>query len=108
MERGPSAPDDPDVMNNQNSPTEPAGTQCRKCQQPIEPRSEEDILDSFRSFLRLRCTAADCGHTDWYKDVYVASPAASVSAPMPQEPGEVWIHDVFSGQSFKAETQQNL
>lgn len=95
-------------MNNQNSPTELAGARCRKCQSPIDTRSEENVLDSFRSFLRLRCTAPDCGHVDWYKDVYVASPAAPVSAPVPQGPGEVWVHDVFLGLSFRAETQQNL
>jgi len=92
------------VTKNSNSPGDCTTTLCRKCRQPIDPRSEDDFLDRFGTFVRLRCTTADCGHEDWYKEP-VLVPAQKPSAAAPAGPGEVWVHDVFLGLSFKAEEQ---
>jgi hypothetical protein len=54
----------------------------------------------------LRCTAADCGHEDWYKDP-VLTQTPSIAQPVPEGPGEVWIHDVILGLSFRAEDNCN-
>jgi hypothetical protein len=78
-----------------------ASTRCRKCKGLIDVRSEEDALDHFGSFFRLRCTAAECGHVDWYKGISVVPPANAPAAP--QNGGEVWVHDVILGLSFKAD-----
>lgn len=81
---------------------------CRKCHNPITPQSEDDVLDKFGEFYSLRCPATDCGHIDWYRDVAfapVSKPAAEPAGPAIQELGEVWIHDVFLGLSFKADGQ---
>ena len=82
---------------------------CRKCQNPINPESEDDVLDRFGDFFRLRCTSAACGHIDWYRGVKFAPvekttiPALAKPSSAAQEPGEVWIHDVVLGLSFKAD-----
>jgi len=79
---------------------------CRKCRKPIDPRSEGDVLDKFGSFIRLACTTADCGHVDWYKGVVLA-PEGVVPGPASDEPGEVWIHDVILGLSFRTDASSN-
>jgi len=94
------------VITNQNSPRDRDTAVCRKCQQTIDPRSEDEFLDKFGSFARLRCTATDCGHEDWYKDP-VLTLTPSVAQPVPEGPGEVWIHDVILGLSFRAEDNCN-
>ncbi len=89
-------------MTDPNSPKAFAAPRCRGCQKAIEPRTEDDVLDQYGSFFRLRCTAADCGHIDWYKDV-TFSPTTGVADPEVEGPGEVWIHDVMLGLSFKGD-----
>jgi hypothetical protein len=89
------------VTTNNNSPSDRTTPLCRKCRQPIDPRSEDDFLDKFGTFVRLRCTGADCGHEDWYKGPVLVSAQSSEAGPA--GPGEVWIHDVFLGLSFKAD-----
>lgn len=77
---------------------------CRKCQAPIELRSENDIIDKFGAFARVGCSGPECGHIDWYKDVAFLAP---VSDSLPHDgPGEIWIHDVILGLSFKADVNQ--
>jgi hypothetical protein len=89
-------------MTDQNSPNDFTSPRCRKCRQPIEPRSEDEVLDQYRSFFRLRCTTAECGHIDWYRDVTFV-PATSLADPKVEAPGEIWIHDVIMGTSFKSD-----
>ena len=73
----------------------------------VELKNENDFLDNFGGFVRLRCAAPDCGHEDWYKEP-VFQPAARVVRRAPEEgPGEVWVHDVMLGLSFKTESTQN-
>jgi hypothetical protein len=92
---------------NKNSPSDRGTPVCRKCHQDIQPRSEDELLDKFGGFVRLRCNAANCGHEDWYKEpVLIAAPI--FAQPAPEGPGEVWIHDVMLGLSFKAEANSNL
>ena len=91
------------MTTNNNSPSDRTTPLCRKCRQPIDPRSEDDFLDKFGTFVRLRCTATDCGHEDWYKGPVLVSAQSSESAPAGA--GEVWIHDVFLGLSFKADSK---
>ena len=83
---------------------------CRKCQNPISPETEDDVLDSFGDFFRLRCTSPACGHIDWYRGVkFTAGAMPTTASPAKpailaaQEPGDVWVHDVVLGLSFKAE-----
>jgi hypothetical protein len=91
-------------LTDQNPSGVPNSLRCRKCQVPLELHSEEDIIDKFGVFARVGCTAPACGHIDWYKDVaFVALP----SDPLPDDgPGEIWIHDVILGLSFKADVNQ--
>jgi hypothetical protein len=92
---------------NKNSPSDYASPVCRKCHQPVEPQSEEELLDKFGGFVRLRCHGVECGHEDWYKEpVLVAAPR--IAEPIPEGAGEVWIHDVILGLSFKAENGTSL
>lgn len=91
------------MITNYNSPEDSATLECRKCHEVIELRSEDDVLDKFGGFVRLRCNATDCGNEDWYKKpVFTETP--SIAQPVPQGPGEVWIHDVILGLSFRAES----
>ena len=90
------------MTTDQDSPTKFTTPRCRKCHNPIDPRSEDDLLDKFGDFFRLRCTAVTCGHIDWYKGVSLVL-AAELIGPAPQEPGEVWIHDVMLGLTVKAD-----
>src|ERR1043166_3263174 len=83
---------------------------CRKCQNPITPASEDDVLEKFGDFFRLRCTSDACGHIDWYRGVKFAPVEKTKETlflkppgPGAQELGEVWIHDVVLGLSFKAD-----
>jgi hypothetical protein len=93
-------------MNN-NSPSDCATPVCRRCHQDIDIRSEDELLDKFGGFVRLHCHAADCGHEDWYKEPVLILPPI-LAEPAPQGPGEVWIHDVMLGLSFKAENSASL
>jgi hypothetical protein len=97
------------VITDQNSPVEAPLARCRKCQKQIDPRSEDDVLDKFGTFIRLRCTNADCDHIDWYKGVALAprSARASAGSEPADEPGEVWIHDVILGLSFRTDNDSN-
>jgi hypothetical protein len=92
------------VISDQASSAKPAAARCRKCRKPIELPGDDDVLDKFGVFFRLRCTAAGCGHVDWYKGVVTPPPTAS--AQVSQEPGEVWIHDVILGLPFKADAHE--
>jgi hypothetical protein len=95
------------VMMNQDSLSDSAFPVCRRCHQHIKPTSEEDILDRFGGFARLRCSVTDCGHEDWYKEpILIVAP--DVAPPAPEGPGEVWIHDVILGLSFRAESGTSL
>jgi hypothetical protein len=94
------------VITEQSSSRDREIPVCRKCQQMIDPRSEDDFLDRFGTFVRLRCTSADCVHEDWYKDP-VLTETPSFAQPAPEGPGEVWIHDVILGLSFRAEDNCN-
>jgi hypothetical protein len=95
------------LNNNYNAPSGSSTPICRQCQQAIELKNENDFLDNFGGFVRLRCAAPDCGHEDWYKEP-VFQPAARVVRRAPEEgPGEVWVHDVMLGLSFKTESTQN-
>jgi hypothetical protein len=91
------------VTTKPNSPEDSATLKCRKCHEPIQLRSEDDVLDKFGGFVRLRCAATDCGNEDWYKKP-AFTPAVSIAQPVPEGPGEVWIHDVILGLSFRAES----
>ena len=77
---------------------------CRRCSQPINLRSEADCLDKFGTFTRLRCPVPECGHEDWYKDVKLPKVEA-LPKEHPAGPGEIWIHDVMLGLSFRAESR---
>jgi len=89
------------VTRNQENPSASAPTLCRKCRQSIVAHSETDFLDRFSNFVRLRCTVPECGHEDWYRDVQVNE---EKQAPATNSgPGEVWIHDVMLGLSFRAD-----
>lgn len=91
------------MTTKSNSPEDSATLKCRKCHEPIELRSEDDVLDKFGGFVRLRCTAPDCGSEDWYKKpAFTLMP--TVAQQVPEGPGEVWIHDVILGLSFRAES----
>ncbi|HEX4605532.1 MAG TPA: hypothetical protein VH724_16140 [Candidatus Angelobacter sp.] len=75
----------------------------------IDLRSEDDFLESFGTFVRLRCTAPDCGHEDWYQEPeFLSTPDLAVTPDLTGHvtagPGEVWIHDAFLGLSFRAES----
>lgn len=95
------------VFMKQDSLSDSAFPACRRCHQPIKPTSEDCILDRFGGFARLRCSATECGHEDWYKEpIMIAAPDAV--PPVPEGSGEVWIHDVILGLSFKAESNTNL
>ena len=63
-------------------------------------------MDKFGTFMRLACTSADCGHVDWYKGV-VPTPQNVDSSEPSGEPGEVWIHDVILGLSFRTDESSN-
>lgn len=89
-------------MIDQDPPQDATSPRCRKCQEPIEPGSEDDALDSYGSFFRLRCAAVECGHIDWYKDVPFP-PAVTPDSSGKGAPGEVWIHDAVLGTSCKTD-----
>ncbi len=93
---------------NKNSPSDCASPVCRKCHQPVEPQSEEELLDKFGGFVRLRCHAAECGHEDWYKEPVLIVPPRAAQQAVPEGAGEVWIHDVILGLSFRAENGPGL
>ena len=92
---------------NQSSPSDSAFPVCRQCHQIIKLTSEDGILDRFGGFARLRCTTSECGHEDWYKEPIVFA-APNLVPPVPEGPGEVWIHDVILGLSFRAESSVHL
>lgn len=75
---------------------------CRKCHEFIYHRTEDDVLETFGTFVRLRCTAAGCGHADWYREMVIVQ-ASGAAPPQVEGQGEVWIHDVMLGLSFRAE-----
>ena len=63
-------------------------------------------MDKFGNFIRLACTSAGCGHVDWYKGVAL-TPQNVASIEPSGEPGEVWIHDVILGLSFRTDANSN-
>jgi hypothetical protein len=76
---------------------------CRKCRQVLDPGRKDNILDTFGDFARLRCTNSTCGHADWYK-LPAVIPRQNFSRPVAAEgSGEVWLHDVILGRSFRAD-----
>ena len=92
---------------SQNSLSDRAFPGCRRCHQDIQPTSQDNILDRFGGFARLRCSAPECGHEDWYKEpIMIATP--NVAPSVPEGPAEIWIHDVILGLSFKAESAASL
>lgn len=92
---------------NQSSLSDSPFPVCRQCHQHIKLTSEDSILDRFGGFARLRCTVAECGHEDWYKEpIMIVAP--SVVPPVPEGAGEVWIHDVILGLSFRADSAASL
>ncbi|HWS17490.1 MAG TPA: hypothetical protein VN223_05725 [Candidatus Elarobacter sp.] len=99
------------MLKIQNTCSDPATPACRKCREILDPRREEDILDEFGVFVRLLCTASGCGHEDWYSNLVIVEAPAFASPTLtqtnPEDPGEVWIHDVMLGLSFRVETGSN-
>jgi hypothetical protein len=91
------------VNANYNSHNDRDTPVCRKCQHAIAIQGENDVLDKFGDFVRLRCTIPDCRHVDWYK-APIFTPASDAVQSSPEDPGEVWVHDVILGLSFRAES----
>jgi hypothetical protein len=60
---------------------------------------EDTPLDRFGQFVRLSCSESLCGHIDWYKEAEFESSAAALNVL--GGTGEVWIHDIILGLSFK-------
>jgi hypothetical protein len=89
------------VTTNQENLSASVPTLCRKCRQSIVAHSETDFLDKFSNFVRLRCTAPECGHEDWYMDVQLNEEKHAPTADTGS--GEVWVHDAMLGLSFRAD-----
>jgi hypothetical protein len=102
LRRTPYALKRPKVIRNQYPDNDCDAPLCRKCHEVIYHRSEDDVLETFGTFVRLRCTAAGCGHADWYQEIVIVQ-ASGAAPPQPEGPGAVWIHDVMLGRSFRAE-----
>src|ERR1700743_3532608 len=95
------------LFMDQSSLSDSAFPVCRQCRQPIKLTSEDGVLDRFGGFARLHCTTAERGHEDWYKEpIMIVAPTPL--PPVPEGPGEVWIHDVILGLSFRAESAASL
>ncbi|HZU34222.1 MAG TPA: hypothetical protein VFB79_24140 [Candidatus Angelobacter sp.] len=89
-------------MTDQNTSGVFSSLRCRKCQAPIELKSEQDIIDKFGTFTRISCNEPECGHIDWYKEVTFVQSSSDASSQQ-DGPGEIWIHDVMLGLSFRAD-----
>ena len=94
------------MTRDQQAFSDAASPFCRRCHQPIDLQSADDCLDKFGNFFRLRCSVPECGHVDWYKDVKPPQPV-TFTPEIIEGPGEVWIHDVILGLSFRADAQAN-
>ena len=88
------------LTNHKNSPDDFSPPRCRKCEQPIAFYTDDAPLDRFGQFVRLSCSEPRCGHVDWYKEVQFESTVALFSTS-PDGVGEVWVHDIILGLSFK-------
>ena len=74
---------------------------CHLCQQEISLDEWRLFLDRGHYPVRLRCTHPECGFVDDYNE-YEFHVRTGKRAPE-QGPGEVWIHDVLLGLSFKVQ-----
>jgi len=88
------------VINHKNSPDDASSPRCRKCKSALEFHIDETPLDRFGQFVRVGCAEPHCGHVDWYKEAEFASAARSSNA-LSDGTGEVWVHDIILGLSFK-------
>jgi hypothetical protein len=93
------------LIEIQDPCSDPDTPVCRKCRQILGPRHEENVIDEFGGFVRLLCTASGCGHEDWYNNLMIVEAPALVQPTIIQTDsegmGEVWIHDVLLGLSFR-------
>ncbi len=87
------------IVTNHKDPSADESPPCRKCRKPMQYHVEDTPLDRFGQFVRLSCNEPHCGHVDWYKEAEFKSVAAGFSVA--GSPGEVWVHDIILGLSFK-------
>jgi hypothetical protein len=88
------------VDNTKDSPRETGFVLCHGCGSPIHGDDQAAFLDSIRQFVRMRCGNPQCGRTEWYEESEFEQSTAD--APSTSGPGgEVWIHDLLLGLSFR-------
>jgi hypothetical protein len=88
------------VDNTKDSPRETGFVLCHGCGSPIHGNDQEAYLDSIRQFVRMRCGNPQCGRTEWYEEAEFEQTIPSTIST-PEGGGEVWIHDLLLGLSFR-------
>jgi len=88
------------VDNSKSSPHETGFVLCHGCGSPIQGNDQAAFLDSIRQFVRMRCLNPQCGRTEWYEEAEFERTASPTTAA-PEGVGEVWIHDLLLGLSFR-------
>jgi len=89
------------VNNNQDPPQETAIVLCHACGSPIHLADQAASQESMGNFVRLRCMNPQCGHTEWYEESdFERDP--TTTDPQAENGGEVWVHDLLLGLTFRA------
>jgi hypothetical protein len=84
-----------------DTPRENAFVLCHGCGSPIHVNDQAAYLDSIRHFVRLRCVNPSCGRVDWFEEVDFVTESTAEATAAPEGAGEVWVHDLLLGLSFR-------